>query len=149
MLAAALTLAFVITSSAEAQTHRVHLGGRVSYNSDAEVAGLGVQVGIPIGRHLEFYPSFDNFFVDSGSLIGFNTDLKLRVPLETSNWLYLGTGVNFARSSQGDEARTRTGVNVFIGAESLRGRVHPFGEFRVIANGGTNTQFALGLNFTM
>lgn len=149
LLAAALTLASAFASTAQAQTNEVHLGARVSYNTDAEVAGLGVQVGIPIGRRLEFYPSFDNFFVNSGSLLGFNADLKLRVPLETSDWMYLGAGLNFARRSVGDNNNTNTGANVFIGAESLKGRVHPFGEIRVIANDGTNMQFAVGLNFTM
>ena len=99
---AALTLATTMAVTAEAQTNRVHFGTRVSYISDAEAVGLGVQLGIQIARHLEFYPSIDNFFVDQGSYMHFNADVKFRMPLESSDWLYLGTGLNVARSSYRD-----------------------------------------------
>ena len=121
----------------------------MSYHFDAEEAGVGLQLGIPIARHLEFYPSLDNFFVNSGSFLSMNADLKFRVPLETSNWLYIGTGVNLARSSYGNNHNTRTGLNLFAGAESLKGRVHPFGELRFTSNNGNSAQAAVGLNFTM
>ena len=108
-----------------------------------------MQLGIPIASHVEFYPSIDNFFVNKGSLLSFNADLKFRVPLETSNWLYLGTGLNLARTSVGDNHNTRSGLNLFLGAESRKGRVHPFGELRVVTQNGSSVQGAVGLNFTM
>lgn len=148
-LVAALTLASTMAVTAQAQTSQFHIGTRLSYHFDAEEAGLGVQMGIPIARHIEFYPSIDNFFVNTGSLLHFNADVKFRVPLETSNWLYLGTGLNVARSSYKDNSNTRTGLNLFVGAESLKGRVHPFGELRFVASNSTSVQAAIGLNFTM
>ncbi len=149
VLLGALALMATSARAIQAQTHQVHLGPRLSYHFDAEEIGLGVQMGIPLTRHLEFYPSIDNFFVDAGSFVSLNADLKLRVPLEASNWLYVGTGVNFARTSFRDINNTRTGLNVFLGAESRKGRVHPFGEIRFISNDGTSAQGAIGLNITM
>lgn len=148
-LVAILTMASAFAATAQAQTNQVHIGARLSYHFDADAAGLGVQMGIPLARHLEFYPSIDNYFVKVGSFLSFNGDLKFRVPLETSEWLYLGTGVNLARHSYRDVNTTRTGVNLFVGGESLIGRVHPFGEFRFISNNGTSAQAVVGLNFTM
>lgn len=147
ILAAALSIS--ATGTAQAQTERLHIGPRMSYHFDAEKLGLGVQLGIPIARHIEFYPSVDNFFVDRGSFVSVNADVKLRLPLETTNWLYLGTGFNLARTSYREASDTRAGVNFLVGAESLRGRVHPFGELRVTANDGTSAQLALGLNITV
>lgn len=148
-LIASLILTSTFATAAQAQTDNLHIGARLSYHFDAEVAGLGVQLGIPIASHVEFYPSIDNFFVNKGSLLSFNADLKFRVPLETSNWLYLGTGLNLTRTSVGDNHNTRSGLNLFLGAESRKGRVHPFGELRVVTQNGSSVQGAVGLNFTM
>lgn len=146
---ATLILASTFAVSAQAQTKQLHLGARLAYHFDAEEAGVGVQLGIPLARHVEFYPSIDNYFVDNGSLLSFNADLKFRVPLESTNWLYLGTGLNLARRSIDDKSNTRSGLNLFLGAESLKGRVHPFGEIRVVTQNGSSVQGVVGLNFTM
>ena len=145
----ALVFASLLAGSAQAQTNRLHLGPRVSYQFDLEKIGVGVQFSAPIASHLEFYPSFDYFFVDAGSFWNLNADLKWRVASKSVNWLYLGTGLNIARSGGGGGHDTRAGLNLFAGAESLRGRVHPFGEFRFIANEGSTAQVAVGLNFTL
>lgn len=144
-----LALATALAGTAQAQTNRLHLGPRVSYQFDLEKAGLGAQLGVPIARHLEFYPSFDFFFVDRGSFWNINADLKYRIAAASVSWLYIGGGLNISRSGLGTVHNTRTGLNLFAGAESLRGRVHPFGEFRFIANDGSTTQIAVGLNFTL
>ena len=150
-LAGALVLAATMAATAQAQTDKLHLGPRLSYQFDLEELGLGVQLGVPIARHLEFYPSFDYFFVDPGTFWNLNADLKYRLPSPSVEWLYLGGGLNIARSSGSadNSGRTRAGVNVFIGFESLAGRVHPFGEFRFTANDGSTGQLAAGLNFTL
>jgi hypothetical protein len=138
-----------VTGSAHAQTHRSHFGPRLSYNFDAEVAGLGVQLGVPVAHHLEIYPSADVFFVKSGSLLGLNADLKYRVGRADLSWLYLGTGLHVAHASFHGASDNETGLNLFAGIESLRGRVHPFGELRMTVGNGSTAQLAGGLNFTM
>ena len=100
-------------------------------------------------RHLVFYPSFDYFFVDVGSFWNLSADLKYRIANESVKWPYVGTGLNIARRSVRVAHSTKTGVNLFAGAESLRGRIHPFGEFRFTAGNGSTAQIAGGLNFTL
>jgi len=148
-MAAALALGSGLTGALQAQTNRLHLGPRISYQFDLEDIGLGAQFSVPIARQLEFYPSFDYFFVGEGSFWQLNADLKWRVASESANWLYLGAGLNLARASSGPADDTQAGLNLFVGAESLRGRVHPFGEFRFTAKDGSTAQLAAGLNFTL
>ena len=131
-----------------AQTGRAHLGPRLIYDFDVEEFGVGAQLSVPVARQLEFYPSFDYFFVNPGSLTQLNVDLKYRVPADF-NWLYVGAGLNVSRRSFRDEGHTDTGLNLFGGYESLRGRVHPFLELRIVAGDGSRVQLAGGLNFTL
>ncbi len=147
-IATALMAAAALAGTAQAQTNRLHLGPRVSYQFDVEEFGVGAQLSVPMARYLEFYPSFDYFFVDNGSFWNLNADLKYRIAAATVRWLYLGAGLNIARSSNGS-SNTDAGLNLFAGAESLKGRIHPFGEFRFTANHGSTAQLAAGLNFTL
>ena len=150
--AAATAVAFALmfaVRGADAQTHRSHLGPHVTYNFDFEEVGLGAQFSAPIASFLEFYPSFDAFLVDAGSLYAFNADLKLRVSGQDLQWLYLGGGLNITRFSLGDAHNTDTGLGLFAGFETLSGRVHPYGELRLILGDGSSVQGAFGLNFTL
>jgi len=143
-LAAAFVLAAAVAGTAQAQTSRFHLGPRISYQFDLEKIGIGAQLGVPIAHYFEFYPSFD-YFIDSGSFWNLNADFKYRIPSEAVRWLYLGAGLNIAHG--GDD--TQAGLNLLAGVESLKGRVHPFAEFRFTANHGSTGQIAAGLNFTL
>jgi hypothetical protein len=147
---AVLTLAVAATAvTANAQTSRPHVGPRIGYNFDAEDISLGGQLSFPIGRRLEFYPSADVTLVDPGSMFAVNIDLKYRLPAGSSmDWLYLGTGLGIVSRSFNDNDNTDTGLNVLLGAESLRGRVHPFVEGRVLISDGSMAQLMGGLNFT-
>lgn len=149
IIAAGLACALAAAGTAEAQTSRTHFGPRASYQFDLEEFGLGLQFSAPIGRRLEFYPSVDYFFVDVGSFWSLNADIKYRVTREATNWLYLGSGLNVARRSVGNFHDTQAGLNAFVGAESLKGRVHPFAEFRFTAGDGSTAQLAAGINFTL
>ena len=148
-IGATLLLTFAFAGAAQAQTSRFHLGPRLSYQFDLKKLGIGAQLSVPVVRHLEFYPSFDYFFVSNASFWNLNADLKYRIPSESIHWLYLGGGLNIARSGSNGVHATRAGVNLFVGAESLKGWVHPFGEFRFTANHGSTGQIAVGLNFTL
>ncbi len=146
---AALLLTVGMTATASAQTSRMHLGPRVGYNFDAEALTVGAQLSVPVARHLEFYPSFDFNNVDVGSLYAINLDLKYRVATASADWLYLGTGLGIAHRSVGDSSKSDAGLNLFAGAESLKGRVHPFGEARVTIANGSQAMLVGGLNFTI
>ena len=148
-MAAAFVVAAAFAGGAEAQTNRMHLGPRVSYQFDLEKMGVGAQFSIPLLHHLEFYPSFDYFFVDQGSFWAVNADLKYRIATESIDWLYVGAGLNVARYGVAGATDTQAGANAFVGAESLRGRIHPFGEFRFTVSDGSTAQIAAGINFTL
>ena len=150
-LAVAFMVAGAVAATAApagAQSGRAHLGPRLSYDFDFEEFGVGAQLSVPVARRLEFYPSFDYFFVERGSLTQLNIDLKYRVPADF-NWLYVGAGLNVTRRAVNDVDFNDTGLNLFGGYESMRGRVHPFVEVRVIAGDGSRAQLAGGLNFTL
>jgi hypothetical protein len=145
----AVAFSFAGTTAMQAQTGRLHLGPRASYQFDLEEVGVGAQLGVPIAPYLEFYPSFDIFLVDRGSASDINLDVKYRVGSRATDWMYIGAGVNLARRRGNGDSHTDAGFNAFIGAESLRGSVHPFGEFRFTANNGSTGQISVGLNFTL
>lgn len=144
-----VVFASAFAGTAQAQTNRLHIGPRVSYQFDLEKIGVGAQFSAPIARHLEFYPSVDYFFVSEGSFWSLNADLKYRIAAASVQWLYLGAGLNLARASGGGASDTQAGFNGFVGVESLKGRVHPFGEFRFTVGDGSTAQIAAGLNITL
>ena len=148
---AALTLALVTAHSAaaSAQTNRMHIGPQLAYDFDFEEFGLGAQLSVPVARRLEFYPSFMWYFIGEGSLWNVNADLKYRVLSNQPHWLYLGTGLNISRFTNDGVGNTDAGLNLFAGAESLKGRIHPFGEARLIIGDGSRFQLAAGLNITL
>ncbi len=148
-VAAAVALTSAIAGTAQAQTDRMHLGPRLSYQFDLEKLGVGAQLGVPVARYLEFYPSFDYFFVDNGSFWTLNADLKYRIASQTIKWLYVGGGLQVARNGVGNNHATHAGLNLLAGAESLKGRIHPFAEFRFTAGDGSTGQISAGLNFTL
>lgn len=134
--------------SAQAQG-RSHIGPHVGYNFDVDKALVGAQLLLPIGRRVELYPSFDYYFVDAGSLLGINADLKFRFPTGGSGVFYAGGGVNWLRASSGGNANTDTGWDILFGLESRLGITHPYLEGRVITHSNSNFQIAAGLNITV
>lgn len=150
LLATTLLLSAAGTAAAQTQGGQLHLGPRLSYEFDLERVGVGAQFSAPIARNLEFYPSFDWFLVDGGNAWNLNADLKYRAAPASAAWLYVGGGLNIARRDpDGPPNRTDTGGNLFVGAESRVGRIHPFSEFRLALNNGSSAQLLVGLNFTL
>jgi hypothetical protein len=142
-----LGLATALAGAAHAQ--RAHIGGHLLYQFDVEEFGIGAQFSYPVARRLEFYPSFDYYFVDPGSLWQLNGDLKYKLR-EEHNWFYLGGGIGIARRSVGDVDNTDVGANLIGGWETLIGqRVHPYLEGRLTLSEETSVQVAAGLNITI
>lgn len=130
------------------QAQRSHIGFHVGENFDMSEAVLGAQLHLPVGRQVEFYPSFDYYFVDGGSLVGFNADLKFR-QFSGGLELYLGGGLNILRASSGGASSTDTGANLFAGVESRFGAAHPFVELRGLLHDQSSVQLQGGINFTL
>jgi hypothetical protein len=140
-------IATALAGAAHAQ--RPHIGGHLLYNFDVEEFGIGAQFSYPVSRKLEFYPSFDYYFVDPGSLWQLNADLKYKLR-EEHNWFYLGGGLAIARASAGNFDDTDVGANLLGGWETLIGqRVHPYLEGRLSISDDTRFQIAGGINITI
>ena len=145
----ALAMLPALAAVAQGQTNRMHLGPQINYDFDFEEIGIGAQFSAPLANRLEFYPSFVWFFKDPGTWWNVNADLKYRVASDQPNWLYVGGGLNITRIDAGAADDTDVGLNLLAGAESLRGRIHPFAEARLIVGNGSRFQIAAGLNFTL
>ena len=144
-------LALVIggAATAGAQTSNFHLGPQIAYDFEIEEFGLGAQFSAPIVNRVEFYPSLMFYFVDPGSFFNLNADIKWRVARDRPAWLYVGGGLNVARFSNDGDADTDLGLNLLAGAESLKGRIHPFVEGRLILAEDVRLQIGAGLNITI
>jgi hypothetical protein len=136
-------------ATAPAQAQRSHIGPHAGYNFDIERAYVGAQLLLPVGRRIELYPSFDYYFVDAGSLVGFSGDIKFRLPTGGPSVLYVGGGVNFLRAASGGASNTDTGWDILFGLESRLGITHPYVEGRVLNHNSSAFQLAVGLNFTL
>ena len=148
-LAAPLLVGMLLGSAAvPVQAQRSHIGFHGGYNFDLEDGLVGAQFHLPFGRQLEFYPSFDYYFSDPGSLVGFNIDLKLRYPSRDLE-LYLGGGLNILRASSTGGSNTDTGGNVFAGLETRVGVAHPYFEVRGLLHNTSSVQLNAGINFTL
>jgi hypothetical protein len=147
---AVLTALLVLVASGivRAQTDRAHIGPHVGYHFDIKEVNLGAQFSLPIAQRLEFYPSFDYYFVSPGTEWAVNADLKSRVAKDWPRWFYLGAGLNVTTYSH-NGSTTHAHANVFAGAESLRKKVHPFVEFRAILGHGSSVQVQGGVNITL
>jgi len=69
-----------VAGVSRAAAQRSHFGVHGGYNIDSDNWLIGAQAHLPLTRSIEFYPSFDYYFVDPGSLVGLNADLQFRTP---------------------------------------------------------------------
>ena len=145
----ALLLVPAITVVGHSQTKHLHIGPHVGFEFDDQNFAIGAQFSVPVAHHLEVYPSFDYYFVDVGSLWAVNADLKWRVAHERPDWLYVGGGLNISRTGLGVFHDTNAGLNLLLGVEPLKGKIHPFGEGRLTIADQTRFQLTAGLNFTL
>jgi hypothetical protein len=121
----------------------------VGYNLDNEEFLVGMQLTTPIGRYVEFYPSFDYYLVDAGTLWTVSLDMKVRPAGQSASWLYLGGGMDVTRRAVGNFDNNDTGLNLLAGFDPAVGRVRPFGELRFTLSDQTTSRFMMGLNFAL
>ena len=141
ILTAAVLIAGVAgVSTASAQ--RAHFGFHGGYNTEMEKGAMGVQMQLPLASAIEFYPSFDYYFVDGGTQLGWNADIKFQA---AGAPLYFGGGLNLL-TGNGD---SDTGFNLIGGLETRYGQTHPYVEVRGLFHNATSLQLLFGLNFTL
>ncbi|HEX9894168.1 MAG TPA: hypothetical protein VGA78_09585 [Gemmatimonadales bacterium] len=131
------------------QTQRMHAGLRGGGNFEYGDAAVGAHLTVPLGRYFEFYPSFDAYFPERGSRLGFNADLKYRIPTSTTVKFYSGAGVGMMRREVADIDQHHWGANVLGGIEHRASWVHPFLETRVMFYDRTSVGLVAGVNLTL
>lgn len=145
-----LLLVALTASSADAQRRRRRgsavnsgptYGAHLGYNFDADALLVGAQLTWPFSPDLGFYPTFDYYFVDTGSLWALNFDLKWHPPTRNGVW-YVGGGLNWSHNSGSD-----TGLNLLTGLESRRGRTRPYVEGKFILDNGSSFQLVGGISW--
>lgn len=147
--ALAVLILLSAATTASAQTQRTHVGGHIGVNTDFDDVLLGFHATFPATRYLELYPSFEVYFPDAGTLLGFNGDFKFLIPTRSGFGFYAGPGLNILYQSVGDSDDADLGLNLFGGIETRRGPVHPFLEARALVHDNTSFQLVFGLNFTL
>lgn len=125
-----------------AAAQRSHFGVHGGYNFDFDEGLIGAQIHIPLTPSIEFYPSFDYYLVDAGTLLGFNADLKFRTPGAP---LYFGGGLNILHTTGNSD----TGFDLFGGFETRYGRTHPYVEGRGLFHDNSSLQVLFGINITL
>jgi hypothetical protein len=148
-LCSILAFALAVTTTSASAQAGTHVGARLGYNFDSEDAILGANLTVPISTRIEFYPSLDLYTPDRGNKIGFNGDVKVLLPASGSYNLYAGGGLGIVNRNVGDVSNTDVGVNLLFGIESRLGRIHPFGEARILLHDETQLVLLAGVNFTL
>jgi hypothetical protein len=142
-------LAALLVCAAPARAQRAHIGPHAGYDFDRNVALAGGQLSLPLSRYVELYPSLDVYFVNTGSLLGFNGDLKLRLQPGRPLQLYLGGGLNALRANAGSTTATDTGWDLLGGLETRLGYSHPYIEGKMLQHNGSTFQLMAGINITL
>jgi hypothetical protein len=149
-----LVLMTVTASLVEAQRHRRAIvtqtgpryGAHVGYNFDVDNALIGAQLSWPIVPSVDFYPSFEYYFVNPGSLWSLNFDLKYRPPTTYRAW-YVGGGLNWSHASAAGVSNSDTGLNLLTGLEGRRGRTRPYVEAKFLLDNGSSFQVVGGISW--
>ena len=152
--AAALAVLAMHAATASAQQgrerlERPHVAPRAGMNFDGNDMLVGIQFVAPITSRFEFYPSTDVYFPDRGTQMGFNGDVRYRVPASRSLAVYGGTGLNITSRQVGTTSSTDPGMNLLGGVEARSGWVHPFVEGRATLRDNSFFQAVGGLSITL
>jgi hypothetical protein len=146
-LVSIVVAALVTSVNASAQASS-HVGSRVGYDFQTDEVILGANFTVPISTQIEFYPSLELYLPDRGNKIGFNGDVKIFLPTRAIYDLYGGGGLGVVNQNLGDVSNTDVGINLLFGISSRVGRIHPYGEARVLLHDDPQFVLLAGVNFT-
>jgi hypothetical protein len=105
----------------------VRIGPHIGYNFAADALLLGVQATMPRTQRVELYPTFDHYFVSSGTLWALNADVKFRPPTRLGA-LYVGGGRNYLHASVLGISNGDVNPNLLGGWEFRRRPFVPYGK---------------------
>jgi len=124
---------------------------------DSEDFGIGAFLTKPLTDAISIYPSFGYWFAGEGvTSWELNADLIYKVPGESLEWLYVGAGLNYWKSSVDgcpaniDCSFSDVGLNLIGGFQPVSaGRIKPFAEARLYVGDGSGFSVAGGLRIPL
>ena len=149
VLLGSLVAALAVTPASASAQASTFVGSRVGYDFQTDEVILGANFTVPISTQIEFYPSLELYLPDRGNKIGFNGDVKIFLPIRASYDLYAGGGLGIVNQNLGDVSNTDVGLNLLFGVGSRVGRIHPYGEARLLLHDDTQLVLHAGVNFTL
>jgi hypothetical protein len=141
--------ALVMLSTSGSAQATTQAGVRAGYDFQSDEVILGANLTVPISTRIEFYPSLDLYTPDRGNKIGFNGDVKVFLPVRATYKLYAGGGLGIVNQNLGDISNTDLGINFMFGIDSTVGRIHPYGEVKLLVHDDTQLVLFAGVNFRM
>jgi hypothetical protein len=141
--------ALAITSTSALAQASTHVGTRIGYNFQTDEVVLSGNLTVPISTRIEFYPSLELYMPDRGNKIGFNGDVRVFLPTRAIYDLYAGGGLGIVNQNLGEISNTDVGINLLFGIESRVGRIHPYGEAKLLIHDDTQFVLLAGVNFTL
>ncbi len=127
----------------------VSIGMHAAYNfNDLNEAALGGHaiVGLPGG--FAFYPAFQSYFVEPGTLWRVSATLRW-APRGGGVAPYVGAGPYWLRSSAGGLSETDMGFIGQLGAEARLRNLQPFTELQLLKDGAVSTEFVAGFRIVL
>ncbi|MCL4864714.1 MAG: hypothetical protein KJZ47_02395 [Gemmatimonadales bacterium] len=142
---------------AEAQQGPMTFGPKAMFHFDSEDFGIGAFLTKPLTDAISIYPSFGYWFAGEGvTSWELNADLIYKVPGESLEWLYVGAGLNYWKSSVDgcpaniDCSFSDVGLNLIGGFQPVSaGRIKPFAEARLYIGDGSGFSVAGGLRIPL
>ncbi len=113
-------MALVFITGSFAQQGESSLGVKLSYNTDAEITGVGVKYQYNLTEQLRVAPAFTYFIQNHDSKVSayaFDVDLHYLFPLEYNLTLYPIAGLNFTNIDQDSNTDSGFGLNAGVGIQ--------------------------------
>jgi hypothetical protein len=150
-LASALLIALLLGVS-PVQAGEVDFGVRGGVYPDEEQPFLGGEVlfGLDQTRHWYGNPNVEHVFLDNGGLTTYSFDFHYDFPSGAAYTLWAGAGPTLIHRDfdvPTDADSTDPGVNLLFGMGGTKGRVRPYGQFKVIVADDSQAVAGIGIRF--
>ena len=148
---AALLVSLTMAAAPAAAQSTSYVGMRIGYNFRSEEPLVSAHLQVPMTSQIYFYPSLDVYAPETGNRIGFNGDVKVRLPSSSAMGprLYAGAGIGVTNRNEDGFSNSDIGANLLFGVESQIGWLHPFAEGKFMIYDRTQFQVVAGVNITL
>src|SRR5690349_11175250 len=130
----------------------VDFGVRGGTYPDEEKPFLGGEVlfGMDQAHHWYGNPNVEHAFLDNGGLTSYSFDFHYDFPTGQAYTIWAGAGPTLLHRDNGvlsNGESTDPGVNVLVGMGATRGKVRPYGQFKVVVADDSQAVAGVGVRF--